>query len=88
MFHIKRFRHFFGLRQIANRNLKETFSPFTELFSVNNTENSSKILRNAFLSLALPLISKDGRIVGERRTVFRTLLEEHLEQQMVEELMS
>ena len=33
MFHIRRFRNFFGLRQIANRNLKETFSTFAELFS-------------------------------------------------------
>jgi hypothetical protein len=88
MFHIERFKKFFGFRQIANRNLKDTFSAFAELFYAREEESSKKLLSNAFLSLAFPLISTDGRIDGERRTVFRTLLEEYLDRQMVEDLMS
>ncbi|MBQ4328633.1 MAG: AI-2E family transporter [Lentisphaeria bacterium] len=88
MFHIERFKNFFGFRQIANRNLKETFSAFTEFFYGRDEENGKKKLSNAFLSLALPLISTDGHINGERRTIFRTLLEEHLERTLVEDLMN
>ena len=85
MFHIERFKNFFGFRNIASRNLKETFSAITELLLDNREEENTKIQREAFLSLVYPLLIQDGHISEERRTVFRNLLEEHFDRQTVED---
>ena len=85
MFHIERFKNFFGFRNIANRNLKETFSAITELLLNTKEEANIKIHREAFLSLVYPLLVQDGHLSEERKTVFRNLLEEHFDRQTVED---
>ncbi len=88
MFHIERFKNFFGFRNIANRNLKETFSAITELLLNNREEAGLKIHREAFLSLVYPLLVQDGNIPEDRKTVFRNLLEEHFDRQTVEDYLN
>ena len=64
MFHVERFKNFFGFRNIANRNLKETFSAITELLLNTKEEANIKIHREAFLSLVYPLLVQDGHAVS------------------------
>lgn len=84
MFHLERLKQFFGLRKSVSWNLKETFSAVTELFFDSAQEEQIKVYQRAFLSLAYPLLTRDGRLNNDCKTVFRSLLEEYFNQQTAE----
>ena len=84
MFEFKRLKQFLGFRFDIKRNLQEQFSELAGLLFSDREENAGEIFQQAFLSLVYPLLTRDGKLNEDCKTVFRSLLEEYFNQQTAE----